>query len=322
MSVLLNLGRLEKLGVRSVWQFEDRDFTPWLAEPENLQVLSEALHLELELEAQEKSVGPFRADLLCKIVGAEDHWVLIENQLEKTDHNHLGQLLTYASGLDAVTIIWIAAKFTEEHRSTLDWLNRITDESFRFFGLEVEIWKIGESLAAPKFNTVSKPNNWSKAVSRAARSIEDSALTETKQMQIRFWEGLHEELDNQKGPVSGNRKAQPQSWMSYSIGRTHVGVNACANFHGGLIRAEIYMSGQPAKSYFHQLYEHRTQIEASLGYELQWDELPDGLDCRIYLALETIDIIKEETWPQRQNWLAGKLNEFHKVFSVYIRDLD
>ena len=106
-------------------------------------MLGEALGIELELEAQEKAVGPFRADILCKDIG-NDHWVLIENQLERTDHGHLGQLLTYASGLEAVTIVWIAARFTEEHRSTLDWLNRITDESFRFFGLEVELWRIGD----------------------------------------------------------------------------------------------------------------------------------------------------------------------------------
>jgi len=101
--------------------------------------------------------------------------VLIENQLERTDHTHLGQLLTYASGLEAVTIVWIAARFTEKHRSTLDWLNKITDDRFRFFGLEVELWRIGDSPAAPKFNVVSKPNDghtqWRK---QRARSMTQS----------------------------------------------------------------------------------------------------------------------------------------------------
>jgi hypothetical protein len=154
---LISLGRLEKVDLRDIWTTEATDFTPWLARQENLAVLGETLGIELELEAQERAVGPFRADILCKDIGT-DRWVLIENQLERTDHVHLGQLLTYASGLEAVTIIWIAARFTEEHRSTLDWLNRITDESFRFFGLEVELWRIGTSAAAPKFNIVSKPS--------------------------------------------------------------------------------------------------------------------------------------------------------------------
>jgi hypothetical protein len=149
------LGRLTRVDLRNIWTSESSDFTPWLAREENLTVLGEALSIDLELEAQEKAVGPFRADILCKDIGT-GAWVLVENQLERTDHSHLGQLLTYASGLEAVTIVWIAARFTEEHRSTLDWLNKITDESFRFFGLEVELWRIGDSPAAPKFKLASE----------------------------------------------------------------------------------------------------------------------------------------------------------------------
>jgi hypothetical protein len=115
--------------------------------------------------------------------------------LERTDHVHLGQLLTYASGLEAVTIVWIAAQFTEEHRSTLDWLNRITDETFRFFGLEVELWRIGDSLAAPKFKLVSKPNDWSQSVAQAARAIDDEELSETRMMQRRYWDALNTVLN-------------------------------------------------------------------------------------------------------------------------------
>jgi hypothetical protein len=107
-----------------------------LAREENLKLLGETIGVDLELEATEKNVGPFRADILCKDT-ATGHWVLIENQLEPTDHKHLGQLLTYAAGLDAVTIVWLAKEFTDEHRATLDWLNQITDDKFEFFGLEI-----------------------------------------------------------------------------------------------------------------------------------------------------------------------------------------
>ena len=129
----IKLGRLEKVDdIRGeVWQTEDKHFTPWLAEDENISLLGDAIGLSLEVEAQEQAVGPFRADILCRDI-ADDSWVLIENQLERTDHTHLGQLMTYASGLKAVTIVWIAKKFTEEHRSSLDWLNEITDDSFNF----------------------------------------------------------------------------------------------------------------------------------------------------------------------------------------------
>ncbi len=186
------LGRLEPVPLREAWITEDRDFTPWLAQPENITLLGEALNIDLEIEAQEKNVGPFRADILCKDV-ANGHWVLIENQLERTDHNHLGQLLTYAAGLEAVTIVWIAARFTEEHRATLDWLNEITDERFQFFGLEVELWRIGNSPVAPKFNIVSKPNNWSQSVKRGAQAIEDD-------IQREYWDAFNGALEAHTGP--------------------------------------------------------------------------------------------------------------------------
>ena len=135
-----NLGRLERVDLRDVWAKEDRDFTPWLARPENLEVLADTLGLELEAKAveTEKDVGPLRADILCRETGSGD-WVLIENQLERANHGHLGQLLTYAAGLRAVTGVWIAERFSKEYQATLDWLNEITDEKIRFFGLEIEL---------------------------------------------------------------------------------------------------------------------------------------------------------------------------------------
>ena len=176
---MTNLGRLEKIELRDIWRTEDQDFTPWLAQDNNISLLGDILGLDLEVEAQEKDVGPFRADILCKDT-LNDSWVLIENQLERTDHKHLGQLITYAAGLKAVTIVWIAESFTDEHRAALDWLNSITDGDFRFFALEVELWRIGDSPAAPKFNVVSKPNAWTKTVGEATRRIERGDLSETK----------------------------------------------------------------------------------------------------------------------------------------------
>jgi hypothetical protein len=148
---IAKLAHLEQVDLREVWQNEAGDFTPWLAQEENLKLLGDTIGIGLELEAQEKDVGPFRADILCKDT-ATANWVLIENQLEQTDHKHLGQLLTYGAGLKAVTVVWIAEKFTEEHRAALDWLNEITSEQFSFFGLEIELWRIAGSPVAPKFN--------------------------------------------------------------------------------------------------------------------------------------------------------------------------
>lgn len=316
----LKLGRLERIELRNIWLSEAVDFTPWLARPENIALLGETLGIDLEVEAQEKSVGPFRADILCKDTGT-DKWVLIENQLERTDHGHLGQLLTYASGLEAVTIVWIAAKFTEEHRSTLDWLNRITNESFRFFGLEVELWKIANSPAAPKFNIVAKPNNWSQSVARAARAIDETELSDTRLLQRDYWSALNTVLDEQKGPVAGNKKPQAQSWMSYRIGRSGINLAGAISIPRKLIRAELYLGGALAKLNFAQLEKQRAAIEKDLGYELLWEELPQGQDSRISLSLNDVDSADRSDWPRQHLWLTTRLNDFHRVFFARVAAL-
>jgi hypothetical protein len=308
------LGRLARVDLRDIWITEATSFTPWLARPENLAVLSEALNIDLELEAQERAVGPFRADLLCKDIET-DRWVLIENQLERTDHTHLGQLLTYASGLDAVTIVWIAARFTEEHRSTLDWLNKITDESFRFFGLEVELWRIGISPAAPKFNIVSKPNEWSHSVAQAARAIDDAELSPTKIMQAEYWKALNSTLDAVHGPVSGDRTEQPQSWMHYRTGRAKFAVGGATNSVKNSIRAEIFIAGSKAKIYFGLLERQKDEIERELGYPLEWEELPEGIQSRIAIYLKDANPADRADWPRQHEWLAKRINELHKVFA-------
>jgi hypothetical protein len=315
------LGRLERVDLRDIWVSEATSFTPWLARPENLTVLGDALNIDLELEAQERAVGPFRADILCKDIDT-DRWLLIENQLERTDHTHLGQLLTYASGLDAVTIVWIAARFTEEHRSTLDWLNKITNASFRFFGLEVELWKIGNSPAAPKFNLVSKPNEWSASVAQAARAIDDAELSPTRAMQAEYWKALNAKLDTVGGPVSGDRTEQPQSWMHYKTGRSRIKVGGATNSVKNNIRAEIYLGGNAAKSNFKRLEEQKEDIQRELGYPLEWELLPEGKQSRIAVYLNDTNPTDNADWPRQHEWLAKKINELHKVFARRLSELD
>lgn len=200
-----DLGRLKKLELREAWETEAGDFTPWLAREENLKLLGDAIGIELECEAQEKNVGPFRADILCKDTATND-WVLIENQLERTNHGHLGQLLTYAAGLNAVTIVWIAERFSDEHRAVMDWLNERTDEKINLFGLEIELWQIGDSPPAPKFNVVSQPNDWTRTVQDAASSAE---VTQHQQIQLRFWTAFRQFMEA-KGSSIKCRKPAPR----------------------------------------------------------------------------------------------------------------
>ena len=244
-------------------------------------LLGEATGLDLELEAQEKNVGPFRADILCKEKDSPtEHWVLIENQLERTDHSHLGQLLTYAAGLNAVTVVWVAAQFAEEHRATLDWLNEITDERFQVFGLEVELWRIENSPAAPKFNVVSAPNDWRRSVDRGKRTISEAAPSETKARQQAYWEALRAYLKTHKSSVQMG-KPQPQSWMTFAIGRTGMWLTASMNTLKHWVGVELTLGDIDAKAYFHLLYEDKEAIGervrqlAGLARAVAKEEQPD-----------------------------------------------
>ena len=310
------LGRLERVDDlrANAWATEDQDFTPWLARPENLAVLAETLGLDLEMEALEEQVGPFRADILCKEVRS-DAWVLIENQLERTDHAHLGQLMTYAAGLKAVIIIWIAKSFTDEHWAALDWLNGITDEQFHFFGLEVELWRIGESPPAPKFNIVSKPNDWSRSI---ARAVADSGLSETRIRRKEYWGALLKALDDEKGPVFSNRNPPANYWIGFPIGRTNF--QLCATMLKNRIRMELYIFGDDAEAFFGLLKRQKDEIEKELDCSLEWEKYKKR-DYRIASYCDRADPMDEVDWPRQHKWLAEHLNAMHRVFAPRVKDL-
>ena len=313
-----SLGRLERLELRTIWTNEPTEFTPWLARAENLEILGETLQLELERKSVEKEVGSFRADIVCRDVRT-DSLVLIENQLERTDHDHLGKLLTYSAGLQAVTVVWLASSFREEHRAALDWLNEITHEDTRFFGLEIEPWRIGESSAAPKFNIISKPNDWSRSV---APAIAGAKQSETKLKQMDYWSGLQSVLDEENGHVSGNRKPQPQHWMDYPIGRTGFHLSASMNSREKCIRVELYISGEDANERLGFLELQKDQIESEIGCSLEWgDQSVTARDRRIAYYLRAVDPDDEADWPRQHKWLAKYLNVMHRAFFQRVRDL-
>lgn len=314
---LPSLGSLKKVDVRHIWQTEAQHFTPWLAQ--NLDILAETLDMELEIEAQEKNVGPFRADILCRDT-LDKSWVLIENQLERTDHLHLGQLLTYASGLKAVTIIWVSTHFTEEHRSALDWLNNITDDQFKFFGLEVELWQIGDSPVAPKFNIVSKPNDWSRSVGQAARQIETGTLTDIKAAQLEFWTQLAEKL--KENSHIRPQKPMPQHWAVFRIGRSGFHISGLHNTRDKCIGVELYIDHQNAKDFYNQLYAQKNDIEAEIGHELIWKELPNKSASRIILYLRDVDPMDRSRWDEYQDWLIKYIEAFDRTFRNRIRNLE
>ena len=312
------LGELEKVDPRDVWQNEARDFTPWLATEDNLTRLADSIGIELELEGTETDVGPFRADILCKDT-VDDQWVLIENQLSRTDHTHLGQLLTYAAGLDAVTIVWIARRFTDQHRATIDWLNGITEEGINFFGIEIELWRIGDSPAAPKFSLVSKPNDWSKTVSRATKG--DGELSETKKMQLEYWTSFADYLD-EHGQRVQPRSPQPRHWMSLAVGRSGSRLSAKVNTRDHRLRIELILADRDeARPLFHLLEEERSAIEEEVGMELEWLPKPDKKRCVVAHGWDA-DPTDRDDWPSQHRRMTELLEAFHRAFSPRLKRLD
>ncbi len=317
---VVSLGRLEKVDVRAVWTHEAGDFTPWLAMGDNLALLGETIGIDLELEAQEQNVGPFRADILCKDT-ANDTWVLIENQLEATDHSHLGQLLTYAAGLNAVTIVWIADRFTDQHRAALDWLNTITAEGVNFFGLEIELWRIGTSAIAPKFNVISQPNDWSKTVSGGAKGIEIGNLTETQQAHLAYWSAFRQYMLEQGSPVKP-QKAQPQHWMYFAMGRGDFRLSALLNTQNKSIGIGLEVLPPNAKPLFYLLQQQKAEIETALGTTLEWQLLPERKQSNILLRNTALDPTDRGQWPLQQVWLKENLESFRTVFGPRVKALD
>jgi hypothetical protein len=319
MKDLLLLGKLERVELRDIWKNEAGDFTPWLAKEENIAILGETIGRELEVEAQEQNVGPFKADILCKDT-TDDHFVLIENQLEKTNHGHMGQLITYAAGLKAATIVWIAERFTEEHRAALDWLNEITGEDFNFFGLEIELWKIGDSLAAPKFNVVSKPNDWTAFVSGAKKGLSDLELTETKRLQLEYWTKLWELLEQNYPDIRGT-KPRPQHWNNFSIGRSKFGLHSSVNTQKQFVRIGISCKGPNAEAHFELLKKQKEQIEAEICEKLEWEDLPHRKECRISIRQFDVDPTNRFDWPAQHQWIAHQLAKFRSTFQNRIKSL-
>jgi hypothetical protein len=322
MGAVIQLGRLEAVSLREAWPDEARNFTPWLAEDANLSLLSDALGLHLELEAVEKAVGPFSADILAKEAGTE-RWVLIENQVEPTDHKHLGQLLTYAAGLDAQTIVWIAQAFREEHRAAIDFLNRATNEDFAFFGVQVELFRIGDSALAPSFTIVAKPNNWSKKAQAGKQAAEES-LGPSQALYREFWAAVIAQAASTypdlavRTPYKGNWQTAERLLSSKKLV-----VEANATFTQGRLRAEVYIGGLLAKAAFAKVIREKRALEEAFGSELAWEELPGKQDCRIsfYMPGEQ----KRENraaWPGQARWLIQNVKRLADTFRPTLRALD
>jgi Domain of unknown function (DUF4268) len=271
-----DLGRLEPVDPRSIWPHEALNFTPWLAQ--NADRLAEALGIELEFEGTERAVGGYSLDVIGKDQ-TNGVVLIVENQLGDSDHGHLGQLLTYAAGTAASTIVWITTGFRDEHRQALTWLNEHTDQDTHFFGVELEVVRIGLSAPAPLFKVVALPNDWQKSVRAAAVS---PAAGGRNEMYRQFWAKLLERIKAEH-PGWTRASGAAQNWLWITSPIRGCGLNPV--FGGrGRIRQELYIdrsTPDQCRAVFDALHSRREEFETAYGRQLEWDPLEGKKACRV-----------------------------------------
>lgn len=300
------MGTLQTVDLRSVWSGEAAEFTPWLAEAESLALLAQPLGLELEITALEKRVGPVRADLLCKD-HASGRSVVIEAQLTRSDHGHLGQLLTHAAGLDVAAVIWLAPSFCDEHVAALKWLNKISEGRTDFFAVTMELLSISGSVPAPRFNIAATPKGWSPKVKIPREKVE-RAQTQSAQRRIEYWQeflrGLHLE-DGRVQIPKPNRLGN--LWFNLKGHELWITVYAAASVN----RMGVFLRGKP--EYYAKLRKDRRAIEANLGETVRWD---DGDQWNLGIRADA-DPTDRADWARQHKWLAQRLKKFIRVFQPY-----
>ena len=306
----IEFGKLIKVPIREIWPNESQDFTPWLAL--NINELGKVLGLDLEVLKTEAEVGDFSVDILARDLGSSKY-VIIDNQLDVTDHDHLGKLLTYASGFDASIIIWIAQTFRDEHKQALEWLNQRTDSDTQFFGIVLEIWKIDDSKPAYYFRPVVFPSEW--------RKSKKAFITSEKAERYRkYFQELIDEL-REKYKFTGARRGQPQNWYCFRSGFS--GIQYCASFaQNNRVRTEIYIdTGEKEKNkkIFEILYKKKDEIEKELGIQLEWEKMEDKQGCRI--ALYRNGNIDEPNIEEIKKWHIEWLLKFKETFSKYLTEI-
>lgn len=295
-----SLGRLTVVPPRHVWPHEAHDFTPWLLG--NVDVLSDLLGMDLVLDVAEHPVGGFSLDLLGRDE-ATGQTVIVENQLEVSDHTHLGQILTYAAGTDPTTIVWITTGFRPEHRAAIDWLNERTSEDTRFFGVEVEVVRIGDSALAPAFKLVAQPNDWGKQV-RTATAVAAGEVSERGRLYWEFWEQVRTRIQADHLGWSRARISTTASWYNTALGTS--GVVLSMAFTRTVLVCQIYFDAPDADlnaARFEAMYERRAEFESVLGEKAAWDEMAGRKGAKVFIQSNYADVADKGSWPAMIDWL-------------------
>lgn len=308
---MITMGRLEEIhDLRTVWPHEALDFTPWLALDENISILGDAVGLDITVEETESSVGDFNVDIFASETGT-DRKIIIENQLEDTDHDHLGKLITYASGKSADVIIWIVKRAREEHKSAIEWLNNHTDDKIGFFLCEIKLYRIGSSAPAVKFEVIEKPNGWAKEIKK------NDAASPTQQLRYEYWAAFMDyAFKNAAFAKEFNRRSPNRdSWMTFSIGSSACYISVSQIRKRGVAVVELYIPDDD--DLYKRLETKKDEIEAVAGIPMDWQELKEKKASRICVE-EPSNFDDKSAWESQFNWIMDRMTRLKKAFKGHI----
>lgn len=305
------LAKLTKIELRDVWGHEALEFTNWLSQKENLDVLSEEIGIDIRLVKTEANVGRFSVDILAEeeISGRK---IIIENQLEDTNHDHLGKIITYAAGYDAEIVIWIVKNGREEHKKAVEWLNEHTDEEIGFFLIKLELWQIEGSNPAPKFDILVSPNEWAKIIKTGTGG---DGLTETKLQQLDFWNKYKNYVQKRDSRIR-LQTPRPQHWYDVSMGSSDAHIGLTVNSRENLLGVEIYITKN--KPLFKFLRDRQADIEKEIDQKIVLVDAP--VASRIKINKEVKSVFDSAEAESYYDWLYTKTILFQKVFGKHLRE--
>jgi len=306
-----DLSKIKKIDLRDIWNHEALDFTKWLAEEENLNLLSEAIGVDIKLIEVEADVGRYNVDILAEeeITGNK---IIIENQLEYTNHDHLGKLITYASGHNAKTVIWIVKDSREEHINAIEWLNENTDDSLNFFLINIELWQIDDSKPAPRFEVIVRPNEWAKTFKTASGSNE---LSNNSLLQLNYWEKFNE-FCKSNHPEVRMQKPHAKYYLDYSHKEKKFNITSLLYLNESRLGTQIYIPND--KDLFSYLLSFKEEIEKQIGSSLKWNEARKA--CTIMLKRDVKNLTNELNNDSNFVIHIKDLKLFEKVFTPYVKD--
>lgn len=307
----MSIGKLKEIDVRELWKHEQYDFSEWLSKQSNISYLDDILGLTLTDVDREVYVGPYRCDLVAKdeTTGIR---VIIENQLESTNHDHLGKIITYASGLDASVIVWIVKEAKEEHQSAIEWLNNNTVKDINFFLIEIHAYKIGDSEPAPKFEVIEKPNDF---VKQGNNNNKREGLTKSESECLYFWELFNQTVVSRGKPFNP-QKPSKDHWRNIAVGTSlaHVAINLINK--NNYIIVELYIDNN--KELFDKLFEQKENIESELGLKLEWDRLNTKKASRIKYYIDGLDFDDHGNYESLMNQSIDTIVMMRNTFKKYI----